>query len=63
MSRAQQNLDISKTVNRPVGGRYIFALCIDANIRREIIEDVRIRKNLGAPVSMKVNGVLIGSIK
>lgn len=60
---AQQNLDIIKTVQRPVCGRQIFALCIDSNIRDAMIAADRKKWNITAPVSMEVGGVLIGSAK
>lgn len=60
---AQQNLDIIKTVQRPVCGRQIFALCIDENIRREMLAAARKKHNITTPVSMKFDGVLIGSVE
>lgn len=59
---AQQNLDIIKTVQRPVCGRKIFALCIDSQIRAGMLAEARKKWNITAPVSMTVGDVLIGSV-
>lgn len=59
MSLAQQHLDIQKTI----AGRKLFALCVDAKIRRAIMDSARKRGNITVPVSIMAGGVLIGSVE
>lgn len=59
MTVPQIHLDISKTIR----GRKMFALCIDANLRKQVLDHVRRKIGRDLPIGMIADGVQIGSIK